>query len=773
MCSHFKLDAMASADVPMPWEAAKAQPWSYEIDPIQCDGDDRPPQLEVFQDQELGKGAGHVVYKASLDGVAVAAKSLRRLQWPAFYEINCKEDVLRQYRSGCYLDVLLREIDIHSKLSLDKGLLKTISSGLDKLKGVHDFNDNMVKFKGLFWEELYGVPVPRWVVMEFCNGGTLQHRLDCAAEGNFKLQPREVCDTLYTVIGTLEYIHRAGCIHRDIKPANILFHDGTVKVADFGFSREVHHEMTVAGTPFYQAPEVMSGHYDQSIDVYSLAVVAMEMAAVATPGRILEAAMAAARGNKDLFKVIIQELGDDSLYLKPLLETVLKSPAGRPSSGQLLIRASISGQGDEDPKVVSDHTVAKWQKPESYSCTCKKPERGGCPHSAEPQDDRQWWYCYTCKKVFDKRCSDQLHSFEQFEDHKGYLMPPPAPVRFDDVVERIFKSQHWLQGTQAFHGIGKLCLMEGGEVVLNVMGKQVMFNMALKEVAGQQTSQILKNFVENFNGNTVAQYVEWIQNHKNIKLAFGGMVVEAGEGASQAFMDRSLKQLAEKATASACSVSALKTNALMSAVFAAAEIGYLAYQHWGRKSISWTEFKHKSYEALVGQATSAITSWAGAAASGLLAASLLGPVGVTLAIVFGGIVGGAAGQYVGRRIVHEFLPPYEESKANARSIVNSMDALNIWVDDPKDMQMDQVKSAFHELAKQIHPDKVLQKPGETHEQYQQRKATSNLHMSLLNHHYKLLKAYIENRDKTDLWEHVPVGEHWQDKMKQKSLKLIA
>lgn len=372
-----------------------------------------------------------------------------------------------------------------------------------------------------------------------------------------------------------------------------------------------------------------------------------------------------------------------------------------------------------------------------------------------------------CKKVFDKRCSDEKHSWDEFDGHEGHLMPPPAPVRFDDVVERIFQCDHWLQGAQ---GVGKLCLVEGGEVALSVMGKQVMFKMAQREVAGKQMPELFKKVVEMFNVSTVAQYKDWIERGKNIKMVHTGTVVEAGEGAGQAFMDRSMKQLANVADNSV-SINALKANAKMSAAFLAFEIGYLVFQHWGQKRISWTEFRYKSYEALVGQVTSVITSWAGAAAASLLAGAFLGPAGVALAVVFGGIVGGAAGQYVGRLVVYEFLPPSEESQANARSIVTAMDALDIWVDDPIDMTMEQVTEAFRAKALQVHPDKVVQKPGETQKQYEEKQVKATVDMSLLNHHYSLLKAYIENRDTAKLWGHVPVSKHWREKRKQQSLRL--
>lgn len=51
-------------------------------------------------------------------------------------------------------------------------------------------------------------------------------------------------------------------IHRDIKPANILFQNGKIKVADWGFSRLLESGETTCsfiGSPAYMAPEVLQG----------------------------------------------------------------------------------------------------------------------------------------------------------------------------------------------------------------------------------------------------------------------------------------------------------------------------------------------------------------------------------------------------------------------------------------------------------------------------------------------------------------------------------
>uniref|UniRef100_A0A0M3IVQ4 Protein kinase domain-containing protein n=1 Tax=Ascaris lumbricoides TaxID=6252 RepID=A0A0M3IVQ4_ASCLU len=83
------------------------------------------------------------------------------------------------------------------------------------------------------------------------------------------------------LISAVRYMHMRWIAHRDLKLENILlFADKSVKIADFGFCREVKSEadmsFTFCGSKAYSAPEILLGraYPPFKADVWSLGVIA-------------------------------------------------------------------------------------------------------------------------------------------------------------------------------------------------------------------------------------------------------------------------------------------------------------------------------------------------------------------------------------------------------------------------------------------------------------------------------------------------------------------
>lgn len=81
----------------------------------------------------------------------------------------------------------------------------------------------------------------------------------------------------------VKHLHDHNIIHRDIKPSNIFLKNGLVKLGDFGLSKLYDNETSFKdqsieiGCSYYRAPEIDSGIYNSSIDIYSIGIILIEL----------------------------------------------------------------------------------------------------------------------------------------------------------------------------------------------------------------------------------------------------------------------------------------------------------------------------------------------------------------------------------------------------------------------------------------------------------------------------------------------------------------
>jgi ligand-binding sensor domain-containing protein len=121
------------------------------------------------------------------------------------------------------------------------------------------------------------------LAMPFLDGETLRAALNA---GPFRRD--RVARIVRDLGAALSEVHACGIVHRDLKPENIiLLEPGTARerpvIVDFGTAglrnggRRLAATTLMAGSFHYMAPERLTGHYSAATDVFSLAVMVLEM----------------------------------------------------------------------------------------------------------------------------------------------------------------------------------------------------------------------------------------------------------------------------------------------------------------------------------------------------------------------------------------------------------------------------------------------------------------------------------------------------------------
>jgi len=121
------------------------------------------------------------------------------------------------------------------------------------------------------------------IFMEYAEGGTLADKILEYKLAGEAFDTDTIINWISQVILGVMLMHSKNILHRDLKSQNLfLISDGTIKIGDFGISKELPSidslAKTSCGTPYFMPPEVCKGEpYGEKIDIWAIGCILYEL----------------------------------------------------------------------------------------------------------------------------------------------------------------------------------------------------------------------------------------------------------------------------------------------------------------------------------------------------------------------------------------------------------------------------------------------------------------------------------------------------------------
>ena len=183
-----------------------------------------------------------------------------------------------------------REYSSHKLFAVKSIALKNLTEGEknDLIREVEIISElehpHIIKFYETFHDQFYF-----HIITELCRGNNLDKRFKKLGR---KMKEEYVRIIIMKILHAINYCHSFGIVHRDLKPENIVFespneeddndeeeednNNSNIKIIDFGLStlkNKTEKLHTILGTPYYMAPEVLKGEYNEKCDIWSIGAI--------------------------------------------------------------------------------------------------------------------------------------------------------------------------------------------------------------------------------------------------------------------------------------------------------------------------------------------------------------------------------------------------------------------------------------------------------------------------------------------------------------------
>jgi calcium-dependent protein kinase len=210
------------------------------------------PHLEVFF--KVGKVLGNPgQYGVVREAVGIRGKFMRQ-------KVAVKTVSKLKYRTEKVLRVFFHDLRTEVRLMRSSSSFK---------------HPNIIQVFAVF-EDIKNLHI----VMEHCSGGELFDRLSKDGVGSKDFDEERASKVCRQLLEAVHHLHKLGIAHCDLKPENFIFDsakkDATIKLIDFGMAKIVRwreYSKRMNGTPYYIAPEVLRGKYNEACDMWSIGVI--------------------------------------------------------------------------------------------------------------------------------------------------------------------------------------------------------------------------------------------------------------------------------------------------------------------------------------------------------------------------------------------------------------------------------------------------------------------------------------------------------------------